>query len=109
MPFDILDEVTYTQIHLNISNFAPQILLYLNPLDLLYLARTAICFRIMIMSKGTKHIWRQTEANAEMPECPVDMSHPSYVSLFCERLCSVGTYISIAAEIILTNVRGAAF
>src|SRR5882757_1093818 len=66
---------------------------YLDPLDILSLARVTSYFRRMLMTKDAKHVWRRARENVEMPECPSDMSEPFYVSLVCDRVCMVNTFL----------------
>ncbi|KAG8951208.1 hypothetical protein FRC04_006690 [Tulasnella sp. 424] len=60
----------------------------LTPLDLLQLARSTRRLREILMSKGSKSIWKRARANIEgLPDCPEDLSEPQYASLMFEVGC----------------------
>ena len=70
-----------------------QIFSYLEPLDLLHLARTNKTFRLMLMSKRVARLsWVQARANViGVPQCPEDFSEPAFADLLFDDYCHVGT------------------
>lgn len=65
----------------------------LNPIDLLYLARTTKALRNILMRTSARFIWKQALANIKgLPDCPTDLNEPQYTNLvfgkncyFCQR------------------------
>ncbi|KAJ3825576.1 hypothetical protein F5880DRAFT_1700706 [Lentinula raphanica] len=67
-----------------------EIFCYLQPRDLLRLARTSKDLRSVLMSKSSANIWRLAGSNVEgLPPCPVDLSEPQYANLLFEPHCHV--------------------
>ncbi|GJJ14547.1 hypothetical protein Clacol_008812 [Clathrus columnatus] len=63
---------------------------HLQPLDLLQLSRSTQSFNRILMSRGSKPIWRAARAtHSELPECPPDMSEPEYARLLFLKECHV--------------------
>ncbi|KAH9483703.1 hypothetical protein JR316_0003176 [Psilocybe cubensis] len=62
---------------------------YLDPLDLLHLARTCKMTRKFLMSRKSWPIWKAARSNIipKLPECPDDLSEPQYASLAFEKHC----------------------
>lgn len=79
----------YTFLHSTNPSF--QVLYYLQPYDLLRLARTSQDFRSLLMSRSSAFLWRQARANADVqtPDLPVDMSEPVYAHLLFHNFCHV--------------------
>ncbi|KAJ3968102.1 hypothetical protein EV361DRAFT_952635 [Lentinula raphanica] len=67
-----------------------EIFCYLEPRDLLRLARTSKDLRGILMSKSSENIWRTARGNVEgLPPCPVDLNEPQYANLLFESYCHV--------------------
>lgn len=64
---------------------------YLEPQDLLNMARSARSLRNLLMSKDSKRIWRISREASEIPDCPEDLSEPQYADL----LFGIGCYVRI--------------
>ncbi|KAE9394651.1 hypothetical protein BT96DRAFT_886430 [Gymnopus androsaceus JB14] len=66
-----------------------EVLYYLQPYDLLRLARTSQDFRSLLMSRSSAFLWRQARANADVqtPDLPVNMSEPVYAHLLFHNFC----------------------
>ncbi|KAJ3836321.1 hypothetical protein F5878DRAFT_663089 [Lentinula raphanica] len=63
---------------------------YLEPRDLLRLARTTKDLRGILMSRSSENIWRIARGNVEgLPPCPVDLNEPQYANLLFESYCHV--------------------
>ncbi|KAF8575905.1 hypothetical protein K439DRAFT_1640951 [Ramaria rubella] len=63
---------------------------HLEPLDLLRLARSTRGFNQMLMSHGSKPIWRTARNSIpDLPDCPPDMSEPEYARLLFEKDCHI--------------------
>ncbi|KAF8961139.1 hypothetical protein BDZ97DRAFT_2077007 [Flammula alnicola] len=61
---------------------------YLEPLDLLTLARLSKEFRALFMSRSSLAIWRRVLNDVpDLPSCPRDLSEPQYASLIFEKFC----------------------
>ncbi|KAF8186280.1 hypothetical protein BJ912DRAFT_468674 [Pholiota molesta] len=61
---------------------------YLEPLDLLTLARLSKEFRALFMSRSSLFIWRRVLGEVpDLPPCPQDLSEPQYASLMFEKFC----------------------
>ncbi|GJE86840.1 hypothetical protein PsYK624_029230 [Phanerochaete sordida] len=62
-----------------------EIMSYLEPLDLLHLARTSRHYRTFMLSRGSAFMWRAARENVDgFPPCPEDMSEPALANLlFC--------------------------
>ncbi|KAI0928373.1 hypothetical protein AcW1_005636 [Taiwanofungus camphoratus] len=55
---------------------------YLEPRDLLYLARTSKAFRALLMTRTSAHLWKAARNNLEgFPGCPPHLSEPEYANL----------------------------
>ncbi|KAK7449739.1 hypothetical protein VKT23_013214 [Stygiomarasmius scandens] len=61
---------------------------YLEPLDILRLARTSRALRCILMSRSSEDIWRAARANVEgLPPLPLDLNEPQIVwGIAVERL-----------------------
>ncbi|GJE90996.1 F-box protein [Phanerochaete sordida] len=70
-----------------------EVLSYLEPLDLLHLARTNKEFRAMLMARRNAALWRAAWRNVDgLPECPEGVAHPAVANLvFCSRCYECGT------------------
>ncbi|KIK59027.1 hypothetical protein GYMLUDRAFT_245475 [Collybiopsis luxurians FD-317 M1] len=67
-----------------------EIFAYLDPGDLLRLARTSKDLRGILMSKTSESIWRTARENVEgLPPCPPDLNEPQYAHLAFESYCHV--------------------
>ncbi|KAJ3965796.1 hypothetical protein EV361DRAFT_937667 [Lentinula raphanica] len=67
-----------------------EIFCYLEPRDLLRLARTTKEFRGILMSKTSEGIWRIARGNVEgLPPRPDDLNEPQYANLLFEPYCHV--------------------
>ncbi|KAH6919072.1 hypothetical protein BKA70DRAFT_1394480 [Coprinopsis sp. MPI-PUGE-AT-0042] len=63
---------------------------YLQPLDLLHLARTSSALRQAILSKAAKQLWIRSFSDLKQkgfPDCPADLSEPQYVNLVLSVYC----------------------
>ncbi|KAH8094711.1 hypothetical protein BXZ70DRAFT_1034141 [Cristinia sonorae] len=66
-----------------------EVLAYMSPLDLLYLARTSKDFRALLMKRSSAAFWKAARANVDdLPICPSLISEPMYASLLFENCCS---------------------
>ncbi|KAG9090256.1 hypothetical protein FS749_000703 [Ceratobasidium sp. UAMH 11750] len=75
-------------IHVPMDIFA-EITSYLDPLDILSLARTTKHFRTLLMQPSAKHIWSAAERNVVgLPPCPEYMDEPAYAALVFAKSCS---------------------
>ncbi|KIP04621.1 hypothetical protein PHLGIDRAFT_188921 [Phlebiopsis gigantea 11061_1 CR5-6] len=64
------------------------IFMYLVPMDMLNLARTAIVFRKFLMSSGSAPLWRTARLNIpDLPDCPSHLSEPQYANLAFDTHC----------------------
>ncbi|KAJ3913704.1 hypothetical protein F5877DRAFT_83533 [Lentinula edodes] len=67
-----------------------EIFCYLEPRDLLRLARTSLDLRHILMSRTSESIWRAARENVEgLPPCPDDLNEPQYAHIFFEPFCHV--------------------
>ncbi|KAJ3729697.1 hypothetical protein C8R42DRAFT_772289 [Lentinula raphanica] len=67
-----------------------EIFCYLEPRDLLRLARTTRDLRAILMSKTRESIWRLARGNVEdLPPRPVDLNEPQYAHLLFESYCHI--------------------
>ncbi|KAE9399355.1 hypothetical protein BT96DRAFT_1019525 [Gymnopus androsaceus JB14] len=67
-----------------------EIFCYLDPSDLLRLARTSNDLRGILMSKSSESIWRTARSNVEgLPPLPLDLNEPQYAHLLFESYCHV--------------------
>ncbi|KAH6894940.1 hypothetical protein BKA70DRAFT_1567797 [Coprinopsis sp. MPI-PUGE-AT-0042] len=63
---------------------------YLNPLDLLHLARTSSSLRIVLLSKAARQLWIHSFDDLKQkgfPDCPADLSEPQYANLMLSVYC----------------------
>ncbi|KAG9103030.1 hypothetical protein FRC06_000431 [Ceratobasidium sp. 370] len=75
-------------IHVPMDIFA-EITSYLDPPDILSLARTTKHFRTLLMQPAAKHIWSAAERNVlGLPPCPEHIDEPAYAALVFGKLCS---------------------
>ncbi|KAG8747451.1 hypothetical protein FRC10_001122 [Ceratobasidium sp. 414] len=75
-------------IHIPMDIFA-EITSYLDPTDILCLARTTKHFRALLMQPAAKHIWSAAERNVlGLPPCPEHMNEPAYAALVFGKSCS---------------------
>lgn len=69
-----------------------QIIGYLEPLDLLQLARTDKQLRVLLMNRAMSSYWKRARRNVEgLPPCPRDLSDPAYANLMFTGHCHVST------------------
>ena len=69
-----------------------QIARYLEPKDLLNLARTCITLRRTIMDRNSAFIWRRARLSIkDLPKLPSYLSEPAYAAFVFERRCSVSS------------------
>src|SRR5882762_7919882 len=69
---------------------AAKIFGYLDPLNLLRLARTTKALRAILMNRSTLLLWKRARhAYYQMPDGPEGMSEPQYVSLALDLICDV--------------------
>ncbi|KAJ3836319.1 hypothetical protein F5878DRAFT_663087 [Lentinula raphanica] len=62
-----------------------EIFCYVEPRDLLRLARTTRDLRAILMSKSSVNIWRVALGRVEgLPPCPADLNEPQYMNLLFE-------------------------
>ncbi|KAJ3740507.1 hypothetical protein DFH05DRAFT_1529107 [Lentinula detonsa] len=67
-----------------------EVFCYLDPGDLLRLARTSKDLRGILMSKTSESIWCIARGNVEgLPPCPVDLNEPQYAHLLFESYCHI--------------------
>ncbi|KAE9409268.1 hypothetical protein BT96DRAFT_970203 [Gymnopus androsaceus JB14] len=67
-----------------------EIFFYLDPSDLLRLARTSKDLRCILMSKTSENIWRTARGNVQgLPPLPFDLNEPQYAHLLYESYCHV--------------------
>ncbi|KAE9396281.1 hypothetical protein BT96DRAFT_996887 [Gymnopus androsaceus JB14] len=65
-----------------------EIFCYLEPGDLIRLARTSRDLRGILMSKSSESIWRTARENVEgLPPLPLDLNEPQYAHLLYEAYC----------------------
>ncbi|KAG9124319.1 hypothetical protein FRC07_012042 [Ceratobasidium sp. 392] len=70
---------------------------YLDPLDILSLARTTKYFRDLLMRQSAQHIWHAAQRNIPgLPESPPHMSEPAYIAMIFIKAC---TYCGTTANI----------
>ena len=63
---------------------------FMEPRDLLSLARTTTLFRKLLMSRSASGMWRAARTNVEdLPECPQYLSEPEYANLVFYSHCHV--------------------
>ncbi|KAG8699869.1 hypothetical protein FRC08_005063 [Ceratobasidium sp. 394] len=65
-----------------------QIVPYLDPLDVIYLARVNRTVRKVLMHKSASSMWRGCIENAGLPVCPPELTEPRYVSILHQPICS---------------------
>ncbi|PCH43536.1 hypothetical protein WOLCODRAFT_122141 [Wolfiporia cocos MD-104 SS10] len=74
MPLDILQEI-----------FA-----YLQPVDLLHIARCTKHFRAFLMTRSSANMWKASRQNIPgLPQCPPHLSEPAYANLVFSPHCHV--------------------
>ncbi|KAH9483704.1 hypothetical protein JR316_0003177 [Psilocybe cubensis] len=65
-----------------------EVLSYLDPVDLLHMARTDKKMRDFLMSKNSRLEWKKARENISgLPDCPDDLSEPQYANLVFEKHC----------------------
>ena len=89
MPVEIIVEVSRHLLPSLTVLSCPQIVGYLNPTDLLNMARSSQSLRNLFMSKDSKSVWRRVRENLELPDCPDDLSEPQYADLLFGKGCYV--------------------
>ena len=89
MPVEIIVEVSRHLLPSLTVLSCPQIAGYLNPTDLLNMARSSQSLRNLFMSKDSKSAWRRVRENLELPDCPDDLSEPQYADLLFGKGCYV--------------------
>ncbi|RPD59158.1 hypothetical protein L226DRAFT_572160 [Lentinus tigrinus ALCF2SS1-7] len=62
---------------------------YLEPVDILQLARASRDLRSTLMSRSSRHVWVAARGNVDppLPDCPDFLSEPEYAYLVFERFC----------------------
>ncbi|GJE86898.1 hypothetical protein PsYK624_029810 [Phanerochaete sordida] len=66
-----------------------EVVMHLNPGDLLSLARTTKAFRDLLMRKSSAFLWKAARENLEdYPSCPEDMNEPGLASFLYTNYCS---------------------
>lgn len=91
-PLDVLFEVSDEIESLDVFSSPPPVKIFgkLNPIDLLYLARTTKALRNILMRTSAKFIWKQALANISgLPDCPTDLNEPQYTNLVFGKNCYV--------------------
>ncbi|KAH7868520.1 uncharacterized protein C8R40DRAFT_822481 [Lentinula edodes] len=72
-----------------------EILSYVQPYDLLKLARINKAFRCLLISRSSAFLWRISRANADdVPNPPFEFSEPAYAHLLFINYCSVRSIFS---------------
>jgi len=94
IPVDVFAEVRrpaipkHTVIHH--TPVVHQICRYLDPFDLLQMARANRRLRSLLMSRSERMLWRLSRENLEgLPECPEDLSDPQFTELLFGKSCYV--------------------
>ncbi|KAG8749310.1 hypothetical protein FRC12_013478 [Ceratobasidium sp. 428] len=70
------------------ADILAQIILHLNPLDLIYLTQVNTSVRRVLMHRSAGPMWRACIENAGLPTCPLELSEPKYVSTLYLPICS---------------------
>ena len=66
---------------------------YLEPLDMLTLARLSKEFRGLFMSLSSLSIWRRVlKETPDLPPCPQELCEPQYASLMFDKHCMVSLF-----------------
>ncbi|CUA77981.1 ATP-dependent helicase/deoxyribonuclease subunit B [Rhizoctonia solani] len=66
-----------------------EIMSHLLPVDIISMSRSNKYFRNMLMNRSSLHIWRVSMRNVPgLPDCPPDMSEPSYLALVFLKRCT---------------------
>ncbi|GJE86997.1 F-box protein [Phanerochaete sordida] len=66
-----------------------EVVLHLNPGDLLSLSRTTKAFRDLLMRRSSAFLWKAARENLEgYPPCPEDMNEPGLASFLYTNYCS---------------------
>ncbi|CAL1694456.1 unnamed protein product [Somion occarium] len=61
---------------------------YMQPMDLLNLARTNRPFRDLLMSRTSAQFWKAARRNVDgLPDCPPDLNEPAYANLCFDAHC----------------------
>ncbi|KAK7452728.1 hypothetical protein VKT23_012129 [Stygiomarasmius scandens] len=69
-----------------------EIFSYLEPLDILHLARTSYELRDLLMDRASASVWRAAHCNINgLPPLPFDLDEPQYASLCFDNYCHVCT------------------
>ena len=80
-----------------------QVVTWLEPLDLLHLARTSKELRALLMSKGNSRLWKAARRNKPgLPDCPPHLSEPRYAASLFDHHCFVSGPVSYSVNISLT-------
>ncbi|KAK7452737.1 hypothetical protein VKT23_012138 [Stygiomarasmius scandens] len=67
-----------------------EIFSYLEPLDILHLARTSYELRDLLMDRTSASVWRAARCNINgLPPLPFDLDEPQYASLCFDNYCHV--------------------
>ncbi|KAI0684347.1 hypothetical protein C8Q76DRAFT_314579 [Earliella scabrosa] len=65
-----------------------EVVTWLEPLDLLHLARTSKELRALLMSKGNSRLWKAARRNKPgLPDCPPHLSEPRYAASLFDHHC----------------------
>ncbi|KAF9218720.1 hypothetical protein BS17DRAFT_654775, partial [Gyrodon lividus] len=63
---------------------------FLQPMDLLNLARTTKAFRQLLMRRSSVSVWKTARGGVEgLPDCPPDLNEPQYANLVFYPHCHV--------------------
>ncbi|KAF9474662.1 hypothetical protein BDN70DRAFT_815289 [Pholiota conissans] len=78
---------------------------WLDPLDLLHVARTTKTLRDVLMSRSSITIWKTARSKFDgLPDCPDDLSEPQYAALIFVERCSVSMLQLLPPSIMLSYV-----
>ena len=73
-----------------------QVIGWLNPLDLLHIARVSKDLRNLLMSKDNNRLWKAARRNVPgLPDCPSVLSEPRYAAYIFDQYCFVSILIGI--------------
>ncbi|CAE6460771.1 unnamed protein product [Rhizoctonia solani] len=90
MPIDIFTEVSGVDASLAYTALTiSEITSHLLPIDIITLSRLNKFFRNALMHRSLIHIWHGSMRNVPgLPDCPADMSEPSYLALVFLKTCT---------------------
>ncbi len=68
----------------------PKFFCYMQPMDLLNLARTSKEFRALLMNRSSAVFWKNARKNVErFPDCPPFLSEPAFANVAFSNHCHV--------------------